>query len=243
MQSVAYSGYSNMRIRAVSCLLLLLQIAPTSTTPVDVTEWNISESQTKPTIWLAGDSTTAPGGGHNGTEGWGQYLQYSFDDNARVNNSAYAGRSARSFTREGRFDRIAEAMKPGDFVIIELGINDPGTPTNGSTSTTGDKGRADCPGAGNETCTVIFKYTCPGRHKNKKKKLTIHSNVTEVLQTFPTYIEAAARKFLSQGAASVIISEQLPNNVWETGLYRREPTIFSYYDLQVPPTPISETSY
>jgi rhamnogalacturonan acetylesterase len=51
---------------------------------------------TVPTIWVAGDSTTAPDGGHNGTEGWGQYLQYSFGTNARVNNSAYAGRSARS---------------------------------------------------------------------------------------------------------------------------------------------------
>jgi rhamnogalacturonan acetylesterase len=111
-----------------------------------------------PTIWLAGDSTTAPGGGHNGTEGWGQYLQYSFGSNAFVNNSAYAGRSARSFTREGRFDRIAAALKSGDWVVIELGINDGGVPLNGSTSTTGDKGRADCPGAGNETCTVIFKY-------------------------------------------------------------------------------------
>lgn len=49
-----------------------------------------------PTIWLAGDSTTAPDGGHNGTEGWGQYLKYSFGDRAFVNNSAYAGRSARS---------------------------------------------------------------------------------------------------------------------------------------------------
>ncbi|KAL5378388.1 hypothetical protein DPSP01_009147 [Paraphaeosphaeria sporulosa] len=166
-----------------------------------------------PTIWLAGDSTTAPGGGHNGTEGWGQYLKYSFGDNAFVNNSAYAGRSARSFTREGRFDRIAAAMKPGDFVVIELGINDPGKPTNGSTSTTGDKGRADCPGAGNETCTVIF------------------NNVTEIVQTFPTYIETAAKKFLSLGAASVIISEQLPTNVWESGSYSYKPSIFSYYDL------------
>jgi hypothetical protein len=51
---------------------------------------------TIPTIWIAGDSTTAPDGGHNGTEGWGQYLQYSFGTNAKVNNSAYAGRSARS---------------------------------------------------------------------------------------------------------------------------------------------------
>ena len=110
-----------------------------------------------PTIWLAGDSTTAPDGGHNGTEGWGQYLKYSFGNNAFVNNSAYAGRSARSFTREGRFDRIANALKPGDWVVIEFGINDAGVPINGSTSSTGDKGRAACPGVGNETCTVVFK--------------------------------------------------------------------------------------
>jgi rhamnogalacturonan acetylesterase len=53
-----------------------------------------------PTIWIAGDSTTAPDGGHNGTEGWGQYLKYSFGDRASVNNSAYAGRSARSVRGE-----------------------------------------------------------------------------------------------------------------------------------------------
>tara|TARA_R110002003_G_scaffold171_8_gene13927 strand:- start:15267 stop:15716 length:450 start_codon:yes stop_codon:yes gene_type:complete len=112
----------------------------------------------KLTVWVAGDSTTAPDGGHNGTEGWGQYLKYSFGSNVVVNNSAYAGRSARSFTREGRFDRIAAALHPGDWVVIEFGINDAGKPINGSTSTTGDKGRADCPGTGNETCTVVFKY-------------------------------------------------------------------------------------
>lgn len=116
-----------------------------------------SSAPALPTIWVAGDSTTAPDGGHNGTEGWGQYLHYSFGNNAIVNNSAYAGRSARSFTREGRFDRIAEKLNPGDWVVIEFGINDAGKPMNGSTSTTGDKGRADCPGAGNETCTVIYE--------------------------------------------------------------------------------------
>lgn len=98
-----------------------------------------------PTIWLAGDSTEAPDGGHNGTEGWGQYLQYSFNiKEAFVNNSAYAGRSARSFTREGRFQAIADRLKPGDWVIIEFGHNDGGSPYPASK----DIGRADCPGAG-----------------------------------------------------------------------------------------------
>ena len=61
------------------------------------------------------------------------------------------------FTREGRFNRIAQGLQPGDWVVIEFGINDVGAPINESTSSTGDKGRADCPGAGNETCTVVFK--------------------------------------------------------------------------------------
>lgn len=146
-----------MQLLCLFEFLLYLPIAVALPGPKHVSSNNGAHAGSIPTVWLAGDSTTAPGGGHNGTEGWGQYLQYSFGSNAFVNNSAYAGRSARSFTREGRFDRIAAAMKPGDFVVIELGINDPGTPMNGSTSTTGDKGRADCPGAGDETCTVVFK--------------------------------------------------------------------------------------
>lgn len=67
----------------------------------------------------------APGGGHNGTEGWGQYLQYSLDSSKiRVNNSAYAGRSARTFTREERFEAIFSKIQPGDWAVIEFGHND-----------------------------------------------------------------------------------------------------------------------
>lgn len=83
------------------------------------------EPQLNHTVWLCGDSTMAPGGGHNGTEGFGQYLQYSFDSNlVRINNSAYAGRSARTFTREGRFQAVADKIVPGDWVVIEFGHND-----------------------------------------------------------------------------------------------------------------------
>ena len=112
-----------------------------------------------PTIWLAGDSTEAPGGGGNGTEGWGQYLQYSFLSSAAlVNNSAVAGRSARSYTREGRFDTIAENLKKGDWVVVEFGHNDGGTPP--VNATVGDKGRADCPGAGQSTYFCFFRILC-----------------------------------------------------------------------------------
>lgn len=76
-------------------------------------------------VQLTLNAAVAPGGGHNGTEGWGQYLQYSLDSSRmRVNNSAYAGRSARTFTREGRFQAIFGKVQPGDWVVIEFGHND-----------------------------------------------------------------------------------------------------------------------
>lgn len=87
----------------------------------------------------------AKGGGGNGSEGWGEYLHYSIDPTkATVNNSAVAGRSARSYTREGRFHALASVVKPGDWVVIEFGHNDGGSPYPASS----DIGRADCPGAG-----------------------------------------------------------------------------------------------
>jgi rhamnogalacturonan acetylesterase len=116
--------------------------------PSPSSEWKTPTApahHTIPTIFLAGDSKMAPGGGGNGTEGWGQYLHYSFsNETVYINNSAIAGRSARSYTREGRFQKIADALKRDDWVVIEFGTNDGGSPYPASS----DNGRADCPGYG-----------------------------------------------------------------------------------------------
>lgn len=37
-----------------------------------------------------------------------------------------AGRSARTFLDEGRWDKVYDALKPGDFVLIQFGHNDGG---------------------------------------------------------------------------------------------------------------------
>jgi rhamnogalacturonan acetylesterase len=70
-----------------------------------------------PRVFLIGDSTMASGGGGSNTQGWGEYLKYSL--NIAVLNYAVAGRSARSYTDEGRFNTVAAAVVSGDFVIIE----------------------------------------------------------------------------------------------------------------------------
>lgn len=132
--------------------------------------------------------------------GWGQYLD---DVSITVSNKAIGGRSARSYTREGRFDAIAAVLKEGDYVVIEFGHND-----GGSLRT--DNGRTDCPGTGSETCE------------------TTYNGQAETVLTFPAYVENASKTFASKGA-KVLVSSQTPNNVWETGSYAYSPSRFVEY--------------
>lgn len=84
--------------------------------------------------------------------GWGAYLPNYISPT--VVNNAVGGRSARSYTREGRFTALAALVTAGDYVIIEFGHND-----GGSLST--DNGRTDCPvgDAGYATtCTTVYEY-------------------------------------------------------------------------------------
>lgn len=134
--------------------------------------------------------------------GWGDFVaRYTTLD---VSNEAVAGRSARSYTREGRFNAIAEEVQSGDWVIIEFGHND-----GGSLNPT-DNGRTDCPGTGDETCS------------------TTYDGVAETVLTFPAYLENAASMFTAKGA-QVLISSQTPNNPWETGTFSYSPSRFVEY--------------
>jgi pectinesterase len=78
------------------------------------------------TIFIIGDSTAANKDiSHDRKErGWGMALQCYFDDNIRVDNHAVNGRSSLSFFNEGRWSKVLEKMKPGDYVIIQFGHND-----------------------------------------------------------------------------------------------------------------------
>src|SRR5262245_44122692 len=73
-----------------------------------------------PTLFIAGDSTAARG--NPGTRGWAALLVDYFDT-TKVNlvNRAIGGQ--RFNTYGPTWDGILGAMKPGDFVVIELGHN------------------------------------------------------------------------------------------------------------------------
>jgi rhamnogalacturonan acetylesterase len=186
-----------------------------ATVRVSATPLNLNVRAT-PTIYLAGDSTMAklssPTDGTNTRPhisytqltpkpGWGQYLSKYVT--VPVVNKAIGGRSARSFSVEGRFAEIEKLVTTGDIVIIEFGHNDGGSPNSAS-----DNGRSDCPGTGSETCT------------SGKDGSTVY--------TFGHYVEAAARSYIARGA-SVVVSSQTPNNVWEGGKYNGSPARFVAY--------------
>jgi pectinesterase len=78
------------------------------------------------TIFVIGDSTAANKDISGGKQerGWAMVLQSYFDDNILIDNHAVNGRSSKSFINEGRWDKVLEKMKPGDYVIIQFGHND-----------------------------------------------------------------------------------------------------------------------
>lgn len=79
-----------------------------------------------PKLYLVGDSTMAdkPVDPPNPEHGWGQMLPRFFRDPAVIQNHAMNGRSSKSFIDEGRWQKVSEALRPGDFVIIQFGHND-----------------------------------------------------------------------------------------------------------------------
>lgn len=79
------------------------------------------------TIFVIGDSTAANKDTTGGKQerGWAMLLQPCFDaDYIVVDNHAVNGRSSKSFINEGRWDKVLEKMRPGDYVIIQFGHND-----------------------------------------------------------------------------------------------------------------------
>ena len=78
------------------------------------------------TIFMIGDSTMANKQIKNGNleRGWGMALQCYFDDAIRVDNHAVNGRSSKSFIDEGRWQKVVDKIRPGDYVFIQFGHND-----------------------------------------------------------------------------------------------------------------------
>jgi lysophospholipase L1-like esterase len=149
-----------------------------------------------PTFHIVGDSTVKSGGTGAGLWGWGERIAPFFDTNKiNVVNHAIGGRSARTYFTEGRWQKVADAIKPGDFVIVQFGHNDQGR--------IGDpamKGRADGKGIGDET----VEDTKPDGSK-------------ELVHTFGWYMAKFVTDAKARGATAIICSPIPHKQRWETG--------------------------
>ena len=84
------------------------------------------KSEHRITVFTIGDSTMANKDTTNGKKerGWGMVLQEYFKDGVVVDNHAVNGRSSKSFIDEGRWQKVLDKIKPGDYVFIQFGHND-----------------------------------------------------------------------------------------------------------------------
>lgn len=103
------------RVWGLSILLTLVLLICTS-----------ADTRRPITIFMIGDSTMAnkPLAGGNQERGWGQMLSGFFTDDIRIDNHALNGRSSLSFIREGEWQKVVDAIQPGDYVFIQFGHND-----------------------------------------------------------------------------------------------------------------------
>ena len=77
-------------------------------------------------LFVAGDSTAQTYDPANTVmHGWAQDLQPLFNaDSLVVENHSIGGRSTGTFLAEGRWQKIVEELRPGDWVAIQFGHND-----------------------------------------------------------------------------------------------------------------------
>lgn len=145
-----------------------------------------------PAVFVAGDSTA------NNTDhkGWGDPFADYFDPTKiTVQNRARAGRSARTFVKEGLWDKLIADVKTGDYVIIQFGHNDGGKPDE-------KPFRGDLPGTGDEA-----------------KDFTIEGQ-PETVHTFGWYIRKFVRETSAKGAHPIVMSLTV-RKIWKDGLVER----------------------
>jgi lysophospholipase L1-like esterase len=151
-----------------------------------------------PTLFLIGDSTVrnGRGDGANGQWGWGDYVgRYFNPEKINVANRAIGGTSSRTYLTDGQWDRVLALMKPGDFVMMQFGHNDNGSPATGRTS---------IKGIGPETLDVDN----PTNHQH------------EVVLTFGGYLQKYIADTRAKGATPIVCS-LVPRKTWKDGKIAR----------------------
>ncbi|MEN2284128.1 rhamnogalacturonan acetylesterase [Algoriphagus sp. SE2] len=163
------------------------------------------------TLYLIGDSTVRNGGEGNQQKGWGNFLQEFFDSKRlTVSNQAMAGRSTRTFIKEGRWEKVLSTIKPGDFVIMQFGHNEGSNP-----DTTRAGYRGVLRGLGDETKELIWP-----------------DGSQEIVHTYGWYLEKFIKETKSKGATPIVAS-MIPRNKFKDGEVERANQDFGKWAKEV----------
>lgn len=161
-----------------------------------------------PNLFLVGDSTVKSGGA-GGAIGWGERIATHFDtDKINIVNHAIGGRSSRTFWTEGRWNKVLEQIKPGDFVAIQFGHND-----GGRIGDPANKNRASGAGTGPETVEDVKP-----------------DGTKEQVQTFGWYMARYVAEAKAKGATVILLSPVPHRDAWENG---RDFAGFAQWDEEV----------
>jgi len=163
----------------------------------------------KPVLYIIGDSTVR--NTNRPQCGWGEVIGEQFDTTRiTVSNPAMAGRSTRTFIKEGRWDKIVATLQPGDFVIMQFGHNEGSVP---DTSHAGYRGVLT--GTGEET-----------------KDLTWPDGTGETVHTYGWYLRKFVRDAKSKGAIAIIAS-MIPRNEFREGKVLRASNDYGKWSAEI----------
>lgn len=147
-----------------------------------------------PTVFIVGDSTA-----RNKLDlGWGDHFAHLFDTGeVNIANRAKAGRSSRTYLNEGLWTATLAQVKPGDFVLIQMGHNDgAGTPDSVRADV---KARNSLKGIGDETVEV-----------------TLPNKPTETVRTYGSYLRQYIADTRAKRATPILLTVTV-RNIWSTG--------------------------
>lgn len=154
-----------------------------------------SRKGNNPVLFLVGNSTMRNGtlgNGNNGQWGWGYFERQFFDENKiTVENHALGGTSSRTFWKYLWKD-VLKGIRPGDYVVLELGHNDNGPFDSG-------RARASIKGISHEDSLIVtIKET----------------GVVDTVYSFGEYMRKYIADIRKTGATPILMS-LTPRNAYE----------------------------
>ena len=155
----------------------------------------------KPVVFITGDSTVKnTDRDSTGMWGWGSQAWRIFDENKITYiNCAQAGRSCRTYIREGRWEKVYNDLQSGDFVLIQFGHNDIGELHKG-------KHRGEIPGVADTSCV---------------SRVVLNDEAyNEVVYSFGWYLKKMIDDCREKGATPILVS-LTPRNEWPDGKIER----------------------